>query len=64
MTTNDEPKAMREIHEIRERLHEEQKDWSEADRRAYYDRVGGEIAKKLGLRVVPQTAQKPVRKAG
>ena len=64
MTTSDEPKAMQEIHEIRERLHEEQKDWSEADRREYYERVGGEIAKKLGLRVAPHAPRKPIRRAG
>jgi hypothetical protein len=63
MTTRTEPKAMREIHEIRERLHEEQKDWTDAERRAYYDRVGGEIAKKLGLRTVPQPPRKLLRKA-
>ena len=64
MTMNDEPSAMREIHEIRERLHEEHKNSSEADRRAYYDRVGGEVAKKLGLRVVPHIPRQSRRKAG
>lgn len=46
---------MREIHEIRERLYEQQKGWTDEQKRAYYDRVGGEIAAKLGLRVVPHT---------
>lgn len=63
MTTRTEPRAMREIHEIRERLHEEQKDWDEAKRRAYYERIGAEIAKKLGLRIASRPEQ-PSRKVG
>jgi hypothetical protein len=54
---------MREIHEIRERLYEEQKGWSDEQKRAYYDRVGGGLAVKLGLKRVPHASSGRARKA-
>ena len=54
----DEPAAMREIHEIRERLYRRRQGMS---RRAYLDEVneiGGALAEKLGLRVVGPASRK------
>ena len=53
----EEPKAVREIHEIRARLYEEQKNWTPKQRVDHLRRVGNAMAKKLGLTVV----QAPVR---
>ena len=49
----DEPKAVREIHEIRERFYEERKDWSAQQRLEHWRQVGQDMAKQLGLRIVP-----------
>lgn len=56
MTTRTEPQAVREIHEIRERFHEERKHWTRAQRRAHYDRIAEQAAKR-GLRVVSHESQ-------
>ena len=56
MTKRNEPQVMRELHELRERLYNEHRDWSDAQWREYYARTGGEIAKQLGLRRVPHKA--------
>jgi len=65
MTTNRaEPQGVREIHEIRERLYEERKSWTEEQRRDHVERVGAELAKTLGLRVVPHQAPRAIRKLG
>lgn len=63
MTTRTEPQAVREIHEIRERLHEERKHWTRSQRRAYYDRIA-EQATKRGLRVVPHDSHRHDAKHG
>ena len=60
--TRNEPQAVREVHEIRERLYRERKDWTDKQRRDQVERVGDEIAKKLGLRIVTHTPRRPVRK--
>ena len=46
----DEPKTLREIHDIRERLYEEQKDWTPEKLIDHYNRIGDEYVKKLGLK--------------
>jgi hypothetical protein len=58
-----EPQAVGEIHEIRERLYEEQKNWTGAERIAYYNRVGEELAKQLGLRVAHGSPRRKPPKA-
>ena len=50
----DEPTAVREIHEIRERLYEEQKDWTHQERLDHINRVGAKLASKLGLERRPR----------
>ena len=52
MKTTPEPRAMREIHEIRERLHKERKGWTAAQRRQHHERIAEQAAKR-GLRVLP-----------
>ena len=59
-----EPNAVREIHEIRERLHNEQKDWTRAQLLEHYQRVGEQFANELGLTMVPPKRQRTVRKIG
>jgi hypothetical protein len=46
-----EPKAMREIHEIRERFYEEEKDLSIKDKIAKIKHEAAEAIKKYGLRL-------------
>ena len=46
-----EPKAMREIHEIRERLYEEERDLSDKELIAKIHRESDECIKKYGLRI-------------
>lgn len=46
-----EPEAMREIHEIRERLYEEEKDLSPEEKIAKIHREAEEVIKKYGLRL-------------
>lgn len=66
MTTkhNDEPEAVREVHEIRERFYKEQKNWTRAQRRVYYDQVAAKAAKELGVRFLPHKSHRITRKAG
>ena len=47
-----EPGAMREIHEIRERLYEEEKNLSAAERIARIKKEARQAAKKYGLRFI------------
>ena len=47
-----EPKAMREIHEIRERLYEEMKDMTPGEYTARVNRLAEELAKKYGFKMV------------
>jgi endonuclease V-like protein UPF0215 family len=46
-----EPEAMREIHEIRERIHEETKDMTQAERAALTRREAQEMIEKYALNV-------------
>jgi hypothetical protein len=53
-----EPAAMREIHEIRERIYEETKDMTQAERAALTRREAQEMVDKYGLKV-----KRPERKS-
>lgn len=46
-----EPKAMQEIHEIRERLYEEEKDLSDKELIAKIHKEAQECIKKYGLKI-------------
>ncbi len=48
----DEPKAMREIHEIREQLYEEMQTMTPEEYTLCVNREAGELAKKYGLKFV------------
>ena len=61
---NDEPEAVREVHEIRERFYKEQKSWTRAQRRAYYDQVAAKAAQELGIRFPSHRSHRFTRKAG
>jgi len=58
-----EPKPMREIHEIQERLHEERRGWTDEQLLEAYRRRAQE-AKERGLRVAPVPEQSPKRQTG
>lgn len=45
-----EPKAMREIHEIRIKLYEDTKNMTPGEHTAYYRRKAEEVARKHGLK--------------
>ncbi len=60
----DEPKAVREIHEIREQLYEQEKDWTTQERVEHYNQIGDKYAKKLGLRIAPTPGEEPAKKTG
>jgi hypothetical protein len=62
--TRSEPQGLREVHEIRERQHEERKNWTRAQLREHYTRVGEELARKHGLKVMPHKDRHAKRKAG
>ena len=51
MKNNNEPRALREIHEIREKIFEETKDLSSDERSARRNRLGREVAEKYGLKI-------------
>ncbi len=57
-----EPKAVRDVHEIRERLHEEDKNLSDAELLAKWHEAGRRLAKQLGLQIVPAKTPEPNRK--
>jgi len=61
MAKRSEPKAVREVHEIRERLYEQQKSWTPAERRAY-DRIAKEAARDLNVRFIPHKPRNNARK--
>ena len=58
-----EPKPMREIHEIQERLYEERRGWTDEQLLEVYRRRAEE-ARKRGLRVAPLSEPLPKRQAG
>ena len=60
----DEPKALREIHDIRERHYEERKDWTEEQLIEHLRRLGSATAKKLGLKVAPLPEEQRKKKTG
>jgi hypothetical protein len=66
MTTkhDDEPEAVREVHDIRERFYKEQQKWTHTQRRAYYDQVAAKAAKELGVRFLSHKTHRITRKAG
>jgi hypothetical protein len=64
MTKNTEPQGVREVHEIRERLYEERKAWTDAEREAAVERASDQLIRELGLRVVPHVERRPARKTG
>ena len=49
--TIEEPKAMREIHEIRNRIYEEIKDMTPREMMAYYKRLSDEFEKESGIKL-------------
>ena len=51
MTTNNEPRALREIHEIREKIYKETMNLSPEERAERRNRIGREIAEKYGLKI-------------
>jgi hypothetical protein len=58
-----EPRAMREIHEIRERIYEETKNMTQEERAELTRREAQEMIDKYGLKVkrrVPQEASEAV----
>lgn len=59
-----EPNAVREIHEIRERLHKEQREWTQTQLLEHYKQVGEQLAQELGLTMVPPKQRRIARKAG
>ena len=48
---NDEPKSMKEIHEIREKIYNETKGLTPEERAAQTNKIGREIAEKYGLKI-------------
>jgi len=52
MMKNDEPRALREIHEIREQIFEETKNMTPEERAERRNRIGKEIAEKYGLKLI------------
>lgn len=51
MTKNNEPRPLKEIHEIREQIFEETRNLSPEERSEQTNRIGKEIAEKYGLRI-------------
>jgi len=51
MTKSNEPRALREIHEIREQIYEEIKNLSPEERAKRTNRIGRELVEKYGLKV-------------
>ncbi len=48
----DEPRAMREIHEIREKLHEEMKGLTRGEYTARANRTAEKLAKQYGMKII------------
>ena len=52
MMKNNEPRALREVHEIREKIYEETKNLSAEERAALTNKIGREVAEKFGLKII------------
>jgi hypothetical protein len=52
MLKSEEPRALREIHEIREKIFEETKNMAPEERAERRNKIGKEIAEKYGLKVI------------
>ena len=63
MTTT-EPRAMRELREIRTRMSEKLKGWSPQQIIDYYRQEAEKAAKEFGLHLKRQPQHEPRRKAG
>lgn len=48
---NEEPKAMKEIHEIRDKIREEIKDMTPQEIIAYYKKLSDEFEKESGIKL-------------
>jgi hypothetical protein len=59
-----EPQAVKEIHEIRENLYEQQKDFTDAQLLEYYQNIGTRYTKAHNLELVPCHQPDSHRKAG
>ncbi len=57
----DEPKAMRELHEIRERLSEEARRMTPQEHTTRVNRSAEKLAKKYGFSLVPSANPRHVR---
>ncbi len=51
MTMNSEPKALKEIHDIREKIYEETRNLSPEDKTERRNRIAREVAEKYGLKI-------------
>ncbi len=51
MMKNNEPRPIKEIHEIREQIFEETKNLSPEERAEQTNKIGKEIAEKYGLKI-------------
>ena len=59
-TKRAEARGVREIHAIRERIYEERKSWTAVERREQVERIGEELIKRLGLRLVAHEGRRAV----
>ena len=57
-----EPQAVREIHEIRERLYREQQGWTDQQLLDYYRAIRERWARELQLQVKPSSSRSPQKK--
>ena len=47
-----EPKAMREIHEIREKIYEETKNMTASEHTAYFNAIAEKALKEFGIKII------------
>jgi shikimate kinase len=55
MTKSNEPKALKEIHDIREKLYAETKDLSPKERSERRELVVNEVIEKYGLKIIKKS---------